>query len=330
MAARRGANRYPRPGQRIAPPRSETPSRSGPPSGWSARPTRYGFATLTSTSGTASTRRPSPSWPISWSTGWPPPAARRAFDDRHFPRPPEGICLADLGLEHRTSLCLAREGFDKEPGRLGQRTIGQILAIRAFGPRCLVDLLTALETRLAAEPGLCGELTAEARRLADVPEAAQARGDDPRFGPLIQAVDVDAPTAGELAERLLGRAEDPPDPLYAAGQVRQLRERIAGHAHADAGRGADPHLRLHAAPAEPADRDRLLRLGRRPAAHAGRDRGPLRHDPRADPADLRQAGQAQEPRGHPGAGDGPGPGLPASSGCPAPSTGWKRRWPRPA
>ena len=227
MAARKGANRFPRPGQRIAPAtlRDALTERA---------PKRL--------VGGAGTLRLCDLDEQVWD-GLDPKAigelaeivvdrvaaacVRKAVHDRHFPRPPRGTRLADLGLEHRTLLCLAREGFDEDPGRLGEQTIGQILAIRAFGPRCLVDLLTALETRLSEEPGLCGELTAEAQRLAAVPEAPSARSDDPRFGPLIQAVDVDARSAGELAGRLLDRGEDPPDPLYAAGQVRQLRERIA-------------------------------------------------------------------------------------------------------
>jgi len=227
MAARKGANRFPRPGQRIAPATlrdaltERAPKRLVEGAGplrlcdldeqvWERfDPEAIGeLAEIVVDRVSAA-------------------CARRAFDHRHFPRPPRGIRLTDLGLEHRTLLCLAREGFDEDPGRLGEQTIGQILGIRAFGPRCLVDLLTALETRLSEEPGLCGELTAEAECLGALPEAPSARSDDPRFGPLIRAVDMDARSGAELAARLLQRREDPPDPLYAAGQVRQLRERIA-------------------------------------------------------------------------------------------------------
>jgi hypothetical protein len=162
--------------------------------------------------------------------------ARKVLEDRHFPRPPEGTALDDLRLENRTRRCLAREGFDEDLGALGDYTIGRVLAIRAFGPRCLVDLLTALESprKGGAQAGsadtgqaaLWPELTAAAQRLAEVPAAERIRSDDPRFGPMIRAVDVEAATAGELAGRLLRRTLDPPDPPYVAQQVRQLADRI--------------------------------------------------------------------------------------------------------
>lgn len=152
--------------------------------------------------------------------------ARKMLDHRHFPRPPKDLRLADLRLEHRTQLCLVREGFERAPETLGDRTLGEILAIRAFGPRCLVDLLSSLETLLAKDHRLCQELTREAERLAAVPEAGLVRADDPRFGPLMAEVDVEARTALELAERLLARSHDPPDPLDSIEQLRQLQQRL--------------------------------------------------------------------------------------------------------
>jgi hypothetical protein len=153
--------------------------------------------------------------------------ARHRFDAHHFPQPPAGMTLAELNLEHRTHLCLAREGFEQRPERLGEQTIGQILAIRSFGPRCLVDVLSALETRLAAGHCLHGQLTCAAERLARIAVAAQTRSDDPRFGSLLHAIDVEARTALDLAERLLHRTQDPPDPAYVAEQVCQLSARLA-------------------------------------------------------------------------------------------------------
>ena len=43
----------------------------------------------------------------------------------------------------------------------------------------------------------------------------------------MHAMDIEARTARELAERLLSRTQDPPDPAYLARQVQQLAERIA-------------------------------------------------------------------------------------------------------
>jgi len=164
--------------------------------------------------------------------------ARKVLQGRHFPRPPEGIGLEDLRLENRTRRCLTREGFDEDLTALGDCTIGQILAIRAFGPRCLVDLLTALESpRTGSVPrreegrqpvALSPELTAAARRLADLPDVERVRREDPRFAPLLRAVEVEAGTAGELAGRLLARTQDPPNPPYVTARVQQLADRIEG------------------------------------------------------------------------------------------------------
>ena len=152
--------------------------------------------------------------------------SRKVFRRRHFPRPAKGTDLADLHLEHRTRLCLLREGFGDHLERLGDHTIGEILDIRAFGPRCLVDLLSSLETQQAKERLLDEDLTSSARRLADLPEAAAASVDDPRFGHLISEVDVEAANAKDLAGRLIARSQDPPDPAFALEQVKRLHERI--------------------------------------------------------------------------------------------------------
>jgi len=161
---------------------------------------------------------------------------RRIFQHRHFPRPLKGIRLDDLHLENRTRRCLSREGFEEHPEKLGDHTIGEIMSIRAFGPRCLVDLLTALESprgRRSAEGGaaeveLSAELTSVAEALSVLPEARLARREDPRFAPLLHAVDIEATTAADLAQRLLARTQDPPDSAYATDRLRQLHGRIEG------------------------------------------------------------------------------------------------------
>ena len=152
--------------------------------------------------------------------------SRKVFRRRHFPRPAKGTNLAELPLEHRTRLCLQRQGFGEHPERLGDHTIGDILDIRAFGPRCLVDLLSSLETRQAKKLPLNKDLTSAARRLAGLPEASAASADDSRFDSLILEVDVEAADAKDLADRLIARKQDPPDPPFALEQVEQLHERI--------------------------------------------------------------------------------------------------------
>ncbi|MCR4414724.1 MAG: hypothetical protein NUV77_20095 [Thermoguttaceae bacterium] len=228
MAARKGVNRYPRPGERIAPstlsPVLMEPAPSQLVAGtaveglrlcdldesvWEKLPadTIHALADLVVARVAAG-------------------CARRVFNRRHFPRPPDGVTLHQLRLEHRTHLCLKREGFDEDPQSLGDHTIGEILSMRAFGPRCLVDLLSALETMLQRGHRLNQELTAEAERLSELPESVLARCDDSRFGSLLSDVDVEARTARELAERLIARNHDPPDTAYVIEKVRELRHRI--------------------------------------------------------------------------------------------------------
>ncbi len=114
--------------------------------------------------------------------------------------------------------------------------MGEILSIPAFGPRCLVDLLTVLESSQRAGMTMSNgavnpetrsdELTAAAARLAGLAGGASVCHDDPRFAHVMRAVDVDAHTAAELADHLLARRQNPPDPAYVAEQVRQLCDRI--------------------------------------------------------------------------------------------------------
>jgi hypothetical protein len=240
MATPKVANRYPRPGERIAPNTlrellmEPIPERLRPPAGDAE-------LKLCDLDETAWDRFPAEAIPELAAMIVDRVAtyhARRVLQQRHFPGPPEGATLEDLRLENRTRRCLAREGFDEDPAALGGCTIGRILEIRAFGPRCLVDLLAALESPRKGEAidgeaptqrtVLVEELTAAANRLADLPDARRARSEDPRFAVLIRAVDAEVDTAGKLAERLLLRTLDPPDPPFVTEQVRQLAERIDG------------------------------------------------------------------------------------------------------
>jgi len=144
---------------------------------------------------------------------------------RHLPRLPEGTTLDDLCLENRTYNCLRREGFGEDPQRLAGRTLGEMLKIRAFGARCLVDLLTALETYLAREGVLDEQLTSEAQRLAEVPGALAIRHDDPRLGSLMRAVDGNVRTVKELVDEIFERRLDPPDAFRICEDIAALRKR---------------------------------------------------------------------------------------------------------
>lgn len=228
MQVRRAAHRYPRPGERIAPATLRAVLQDYAPQhlvgGTSCEGSRLADLDETVWEKLDVARIEQLAELVVARVG--SNGARKVLEQRHFPRPAEGTRLSQLPVEQRTRLCLAREGFEADPGALGDRTIGEILAIRSFGPRCLVDLLSALEAEVAQRRRLYRPLTAEAESLAQLPEAALATRDDPRFAPLIGEVDPSARTAAELATRLLARTADPPDPPYAAAQLRELRQRI--------------------------------------------------------------------------------------------------------
>jgi hypothetical protein len=164
-----------------------------------------------------------------------------ALRARRFPRLWAGLRLDELPLENRTRRCLEREGFDDQPQRLSSCTLGDLLSIRSFGPRCLLDLLTAAEALQkkagrakadeAAYAELSAELTAEAEKIAALNEARSVRSDDPRFGGWIQAIDSKTRTAFELAEQLRRRTRDPADPGYVLDHIRQLRQGIERMSH---------------------------------------------------------------------------------------------------
>lgn len=150
----------------------------------------------------------------------------RTVQERHLPKPPKAIRLEDLQLENRTYNCLRREGFGKRFDELNRHTVGELLTIKAFGAKCLVDLLSSLETLASREGKLDEKLTEEAMALGDMPEAAQIHFSDPRLGPLLRAMDTEANTVAELVHHVTNRRLDPPDPLRLYQQVCEVRRKI--------------------------------------------------------------------------------------------------------
>ncbi len=145
---------------------------------------------------------------------------------RQLPTPPKNVELNDLHLDNRTWNCLEREGFAKDIQALGNLTIGQVLAFRGFGGKCLVDLLTALETCLRRQDTLDSRLTAEAQTLKQLPQALDISFSDPRVGNLLRSIDRESNTVGEMVGRLLAREIDPPDPIRVRQQIAKIRRRI--------------------------------------------------------------------------------------------------------
>jgi len=153
-------------------------------------------------------------------------AHSRTILRRPLPKPPRGMRLEDLQLENRTHNCLQREGFGRAPEKLGRLTIAELLSVRAFGSKCLVDLLTSLETLVAREGKLDKKLTAKAEALSKLPEASRIQFTDPRLGSLLRAMDTESNSIKEMMDRIVHRRLDPPDPLRLHEQLRELGDKI--------------------------------------------------------------------------------------------------------
>ncbi len=144
-----------------------------------------------------------------------------------LPALPQGMTLDDLHLENRTRHCLVREGLYAQPEKLAAMRIGDLLSLRALGAKSLLDLLTRLEAVAARDAQRDHQLSASARALANLPEATAIHFSDPRFGPLLRAMDSEANSVAELLPRVLQRQLDPPDPPHLCRQMGVLRGRVA-------------------------------------------------------------------------------------------------------
>ena len=144
----------------------------------------------------------------------------RAIREQRFPQMPRGFRFEDLRLENRTYNCLKKGGWVRSPEKLAERTLGDLLAIRAFGAKCLVDLLVALETLNTRVGKLDERLTAEAEQLAALSESSRIYFSDPRLGGLLRTIDHEANTVAEMATRIQGRETDPADPVRRPGNWR--------------------------------------------------------------------------------------------------------------
>jgi sigma-70-like protein len=151
---------------------------------------------------------------------------KRAVRERKFPAPPKGMRLQDLALENRTYNCLVREGLGARFEDIGNYTIGDLLALKAFGAKCLLDLLSSLETTMARSKSLDAALTREAETLGRMPEAALVHFSDPRLGALLRSIDKDADTLADLAGNIIRRRVDPPDPVALTRQIGEVRQQI--------------------------------------------------------------------------------------------------------
>lgn len=152
--------------------------------------------------------------------------SHRTIRQRRLPQLPKGVRLDDLHLENRTFNCLRRAGLTKRPDDLAKQTIGGLLEIKAFGAKCLVDLLSSLETLQTRESQGNEDVVAEIQALADLPEASAIHFSDPRLGPLLRQIDAEANTIGELVQHVRRHRLSPRHPLRVLEAVREARRQV--------------------------------------------------------------------------------------------------------
>lgn len=101
-------------------------------------------------------------------------AARRSSSLKSKPLPamPAGMSLADLELEARTQRRLVAAGIGKH-SQFQSMTVGEILGIRGFGAKSLVDLLTSLEYVIDHRETLGAEVSRGAETTATATHASQ-------------------------------------------------------------------------------------------------------------------------------------------------------------
>lgn len=166
---------------------------------------------------------------------------------RPLPQIPRDLELADLGLEARTYNALKRAGFADQAMRLNDATIGDILAIRGCGPKCLVDLLTALEHHAARHDKAASVATTAAHtrvqtlwqdhrvaenilRIRQLNGVRDIRINDPRLGPTITrlatAADVNGLTIEEILSSIETKNDGNADAERVAAVLTDLREEI--------------------------------------------------------------------------------------------------------
>lgn len=131
-----------------------------------------------------------------------------------------------IQLEPRTRNCLENLGLIKNPSRLAWMTVGDLLQSSGFGIRCLLDLLSALESHIPALYQITTEVTAAARRLNKTQGVNSVGDDDPRFGPEVQSLKGHGRNLKHVTEHILGSNTCPMAPKHYLTRLNRLRDRV--------------------------------------------------------------------------------------------------------
>ncbi|MDZ7616861.1 MAG: sigma factor-like helix-turn-helix DNA-binding protein, partial [Patescibacteria group bacterium] len=153
-------------------------------------------------------------------------AAQHDLSLRPLPATPAGLRLEDLKLENRTCNCLRRAGLSRDLKRLEQMTLGDLMGLPAFGAKCLVDALTALEAFTGRRRQIDVELAERVEELAAVSEASTIFFSDPRLGRLLRTLDSESNTVAEFVARLRRRELNVTEPFRLTKGIRRLVDEL--------------------------------------------------------------------------------------------------------
>lgn len=131
-----------------------------------------------------------------------------------------------LQLEQRTFNCLKERGLLDDPKRLAQMTVADLVTMPGFGEKCVVDLLTSLESQVPELYAAAPKVLETAQKLSRMADVRGLRIDDPRFGPALQALRVRGETLQEICETILGSASCPMSPELFECRLEEVFSRI--------------------------------------------------------------------------------------------------------
>jgi hypothetical protein len=160
------------------------------------------------------------------------------IQQRRLPRLPDQITSDELLLEPRTRNCLTSCGLLDPPQKLADVTVGEMLRIPAFGKKCLVDLLTSLESVTERATKICEHTEQLNRKIVRVAcnlqrmkGASAICHDDPRFGHLIRDMALGAKNAKEAADLLVSGGATPASAELVLRYIRNLIEGVRAGRH---------------------------------------------------------------------------------------------------
>ena len=127
-----------------------------------------------------------------------------------------------LQLEQRTFNCLQEKGLLDDPKRLAQMTVADLSAMSGFGEKCIVDLLSSLESQMPEGYAATPKILATAQKLSRIKEVRGLRIDDPRFGLALQALRIRGETLQEICEAILAGVPCPMNPELFARRLGEI------------------------------------------------------------------------------------------------------------